>query len=158
MASNPPAVADPDAFAVRRTIMIAAPPEKVWIAVTDPDHIGRWFGRTVLVGAGVGAHGSIAWPDEDAIPLRVESFDPPRSVSYRWCNDDALPSPPDSVDGAPSTVFTFTLEPTASGTRLTVQETGFELTSDPAGNLESHRQGWDAELDKLVQLFEGAPW
>ncbi|GAA4428247.1 hypothetical protein GCM10023169_29170 [Georgenia halophila] len=156
MISNPHAVTDPETFTVRRTIMIAAPLEKVWTAVTDPEHISRWFGRTVLVGQGAGAHGTITWPGEGAVPLRVEAFDPPRNVTYRWCNDDARPAP-DTVDGAPSTIFTFTLEPMASGTRLTVEETGFELTSDPAGNLESHRQGWDGELDKLVILLEGGP-
>ena len=36
-----------------------------------------------------------------------------------------------------------------------VVESGFENTSDPSGNLEAHRQGWDGELDKLVALFEG---
>ena len=41
------------------------------------------------------------------------------------------------------------------GTELTVVETGFENTSDPAANLESHREGWDSELDKLVALLEG---
>jgi len=42
------------------------------------------------------------------------------------------------------------------GTELTVLETGFEVTSDPAANLESHREGWNSELDKLVALVEGA--
>ena len=43
----------------------------------------------------------------------------------------------------------------SNGTRLTVVETGFEHTSDPSANLESHREGWDGELDKLVALLEG---
>ena len=52
--SNPPAVVDESAFIVRRTIQIAAPPEKVWSAVTEPEHISRWFGRVELDGAGAG--------------------------------------------------------------------------------------------------------
>ncbi len=154
MAPHQPAVTDPDTFTVRRTIQISAPPEKVWTAVTEPEHISRWFGRTVLTGDGVGAHGTIAWPDQEAMPMRVEAIDPGRSVTYRWCNDgtDRVPA---TVDDAPSTVFTFTLEPTTDGTRLTVVETGFETTADPAGGMESHRQGWDGELDKLVRLLEG---
>ncbi len=51
-------------------------------------------------------------------------------------------------------MFTFTLEPVADGTVLTVVETGFDRTSDPVANMESHRQGWDGELDKLVALVE----
>ncbi len=76
-------------------------------------------------------------------------------ISYRWSNDDALGTIPDALDEAHSTVFTFTLEPLADGTQLTVVETGFETTSDAAANLESHRQGWNSELDELVALLEG---
>jgi uncharacterized protein YndB with AHSA1/START domain len=154
MTINQPAVADPDTFTVRRTIRIAAPVEKVWTAVTEPEHISRWFGRTVLIGQGAGASGTIAWPDGDAMPIRVEAIDPSRSIAYRWCNDD-IGRVPATVDDAPSTVFTFTLEPTPEGTLLTVEETGFETTAEPAASLESHREGWDAELDKLVRLLEG---
>ena len=144
-------VVDPLAFSVRRTIDIAAPVAKVWSAVTEPEHISRWFGRAELDEKGVG---SLTWPDRGPVPLRVEAIDPPRTVTYRWSNDDALDRLPDTLDEDHSTVFTFTLEPTADGTRLTVVESGFDRTSDPAANLESHRGGWDAELDKLVALLE----
>lgn len=157
MTINPRAVADPDTFTVRRAIRIAAPVEKVWIAVTEPEHVSRWFGRIVLSGEGEGANGTMAWPDGQAIPIRVETISPPHTISYRWCNDETGRAPT-SVDDGPSTVFTFTLESTPDGTLLTVEESGFEATADPAGNLESHRQGWDGELDKLVLLLEsGAP-
>ena len=149
--SSSPSVVDPVAFTVRRTIHIAAPVDKVWSAVTEPEHISRWFGRAELDQAGVG---SLTWPDRGPVPLRVEAMDPPRTVTYRWSNDDALDRLPASLDEEHSTVFTFTLEPTADGTRLTVVESGFDHTSDPAANLESHRGGWDAELDKLVALLE----
>ena len=75
-------------------------------------------------------------------------------MTYRWSNDDALGAPPAELDEEHSTVFTFTLEPVAGGTVLTVVETGFDRTSDPVANLESHREGWDGELDKLVALVE----
>jgi uncharacterized protein YndB with AHSA1/START domain len=150
-----PSVIDEGRFAVRRTIRIAAPIEKVWMAVTEPSHISKWFGATVLDGAGVGARGSITFPDYGSVPLRVEAIDAPRMVSYRWGNDDALGVHAAEVDSEHSTVFTFTLDSVADGTELTVVETGFETTSDPRANLESHREGWDSELDKLVALLEG---
>jgi uncharacterized protein YndB with AHSA1/START domain len=155
MTENQPSVIDEGEFTVRRTIRIAAPIEKVWSAVTEPAHISRWFGRVALDGSGAGASGTITWDDRDPIPLRIEAIDEPRMVSYRWSNDDASGIVPAELDLDHSTVFTFTLEPAADGTTLTVVETGFETTSDPAANLESHREGWDAELDKLVALLEG---
>ncbi|WP_457099189.1 SRPBCC domain-containing protein [Microbacterium sp. P5_E9] len=150
-----PSVVDEGGFAVRRTIRIAAPIEKVWSAVTDPAHISLWFGKAVLDGAGVGAAGTLTFPDYGAVPLRIEAIDAPRTVTYRWSNDDALGHLPAALDVAHSTVFTFTLELVPDGTELTVVETGFENTSDPTANLESHREGWDSELDKLVALLEG---
>jgi uncharacterized protein YndB with AHSA1/START domain len=154
MTNNPLSVAERDTFTVRRTIRIAAPVEKVWSAVTEPEHICRWFGHTVLVGDGAGAHGTVAWPDEPPIPIRVEEVDRPRMISYRWCNDEAAEHVPGELDPEHSTVFTFTLEPVGDGTQLTVVEKGFETTADPAGNLESHRLGWDEQLDRLVAVLE----
>ena len=154
MTNNQPSVIDEGEFTVRRTIRIAAPIEKVWSAVTEPEHISRWFGRAELDGAGVGAQGSLTWQDRSAVPLRIEAIEEPRMVSYRWSNDDASDVLPGDLDGDHSTVFTFTLEPVSDGTELTVVETGFETTSDPVSNLESHRAGWDGELDKLVALLE----
>ena len=90
MTSNPASVIDEGQFTVRRTIRIAAPIEKVWSAVTEPEHISQWFGKAVLDGAGVGARGTLTFPDYGAVPLRIEAIDAPRMVSYRWGNDDAL--------------------------------------------------------------------
>jgi uncharacterized protein YndB with AHSA1/START domain len=150
-----PSVVDEGRFSVRRTIRIAAPLAKVWAAVTEPEHISQWFGTAVLDGTEVGAQGSLTFPDYGAVPLRIEAIDAPRSISYRWGNDDARGVLDEKVDPAHSTVFTFTLEQVEDATQLTVVETGFETTSDPLANLESHREGWNSELDKLVVLLEG---
>ncbi|QTE31543.1 SRPBCC domain-containing protein [Pengzhenrongella sicca] len=156
MTSNQPSVVDQGAFTVRRTIWIAAPIEKVWSAVTEPAHISRWFGRAAFEGTGVGARGTLTWEDRGAVPLRIEAIDAPRTISYRWSNDDALGQPPEQVDDEHSTVFTFTLEAAPDGTQLTVVEIGFETTSDPGANLESHRRGWDEELDELIALLKAS--
>ncbi|HET6673456.1 MAG TPA: SRPBCC family protein [Agromyces sp.] len=155
MTDNQPSVIDEGTFTVRRTISIGAPIEKVWTAVTDPEHISKWFGRVVLDGAGPGAEGTITFPEYGSVPLRIEATDAPRMVSYRWGNDDAAGHLADTIDDEHSTVFTFTLEQVPGGTQLTVVETGFELTSDPAANMASHSEGWVVELDKLVVLLEG---
>jgi len=156
IASRPSTVIEADTYTVRRTIDITASVDAVWSAVTEPAHISAWFGTTVLDGTGAGATGTISWPEHGSIPLRVEAIDPQHSVSYRWSNDDAKGAFPEQLDEEDSTVFTFTLEPTDDGTRLTVVETGFDHTSEPAGNMDEHRKGWDYELDELIALLEGA--
>ncbi|MEV1131248.1 SRPBCC domain-containing protein [Agromyces sp. NPDC049794] len=153
MTENQASVIDEAAFSVRRTIRIAAPVDRVWRAVTEPEYISRWFGRVVLEGAGVGAKGTITFADFGTVALQVEAVDAPHMVSYRWGNDVAKPLP-EAVDDH-STVFTFTLEEVPDGTELTVVETGFDRTSDPAANMADHAEGWVTELDKLVALLEG---
>ena len=148
------AVLDGEAYTVTRSISIGASAENVWRAITEPEHLSRWFGRTVLRGAGAGAVGTMTFEGYGPIPIRVEAVDELRSVTYRWSNDDALGAPPPDVIDSSSTVFTFTLETHGASTRLTVVESGFERTSDPEANLESHRRGWDLELDKLVALLK----
>jgi uncharacterized protein YndB with AHSA1/START domain len=155
MTDNQASVIEAGTFTVRRTIRIAAPIEKVWRAVTEPEHISLWFGRTVLDGEGVGAQGIMSFDGYGDVPIRVEAIDAPHTVTYRWGNDDALGRLPDAVDEDTSTVFSFTLEPVGDGTQLTVVETGFDRTSDPAANMASHGEGWVSELDKLVALLEG---
>ncbi len=153
--TNQPSVVDADTFTVRRTIHIAAPIDKVWSAVTAPEHISQWFGKAAFDGSGRGRHGH---PH-----LAGRRFDPGADRGHRRAAHGLLPlgqrrrsrHAPAELDDAHSTVFTFTLEAVPDGTQLTVVETGFETTSDPAANLEDHRGGWDAELDKLVALLEG---
>ena len=93
----------------------------------------------------------LAVPDGAPRPTSVEDF--------KFVNDDttydqlvAKVGPPDASSG---TRFIYLIWCFADGTELTVVETGFETTSDPSANLESHREGWDSELDKLVALLEG---
>jgi uncharacterized protein YndB with AHSA1/START domain len=149
---NPRSVVDEEAFSVRRTIHISAPVDAVWRAVTEPEHVSRWFGDLALDAHDVG---TVTFTGYGAIPIRVEAVDAPRSVTYRWTNDDAA-GVAASLDEARSTVFTFTLEPLSDGTGLTVVETGFETTSAPLANLADHAGGWDSELDELVALLESA--
>ena len=61
MTINPSSVVDEDAFAVTRTIRISAPVERVWAAVTEPEHVSRWFGRLDLDGRGAGAAGTLSF-------------------------------------------------------------------------------------------------
>jgi uncharacterized protein YndB with AHSA1/START domain len=160
MTENQRSEIDSDRYTVRRTIAIAAPIEKVWAAITEAEHIARWFGQSaVLDEVAVGAGGVFSFEGYGDFPVLIEELDPPRVIAYRWSNDDARrvhsdQVRSDQVDPDHSTVFRFTLEPLASGTQLTVVETGFDTTSDPAFNLESHRGGWDAGLDALVAYLE----
>lgn len=151
MTTNQPSVID--GFTVSRTIRIAAPVEKVWAAITEPEHLSHWFPQSAtLAPAAVGATGAFTFEGYGTFPVVIESVDPHRSISYRWGNDNAKAIP---LSDEHSTVFTFTLEAIETGTQLTVVESGFETLSDPQASLEGNRGGWDHELDELVAYLEG---
>ena len=159
MVTNPPATIDDSAFAVRRTVTIASPIDKVWAAITEPAHLVRWFGqRAELPELAVGARGMLGFDGYGDYPLRVEELDPPRAIAYRWSNDDTTPpadtDAADEVVFARSTVFRFTLEEIPEGTALTVVETGFDGLTDPAAAMASNREGWTSEIDELVAYAE----
>ncbi|MES1171087.1 MAG: SRPBCC domain-containing protein [Actinomycetota bacterium] len=149
---NPPSVVDPERFTVSRSITIAAPPERVWEAITKPEHIAKWSSFTPTMDR-VAVGGSGAWVLENygSTPITIEEVDPPFTITYRWG-----PSGADAVDPAETTTFVFTLEAVPGGTRLTVVESGFERIADVAAQLESHRQGWDSQLDALAAHFATA--
>ena len=148
---NPPAVIDEDAFSVSRSIFIAATPERVWTAITDPEHIVKWFGSgATLDRLEPGGTGVWTFDGYGEVPIAVEAVDPLRSITYRWGNTK---SP--VVDPVASTVFTYTLEAVDGGTQLHVIETGFENLAEPARGLQDNQEGWTSELNKLVTYVEG---
>ncbi|MBX3311265.1 MAG: SRPBCC family protein [Cryobacterium sp.] len=155
MTSNPPSVVDSDAFIVRRTITIAASPAKVWAAISEPEHLSKWFPQAAEFDTvAAGSVGTFTFEGHGTFPVEVEEFDAPNSIAYRWGGPDDDPSKP--LDPGRSTVFRFTIEAIDGGTRLTVVESGFNFGDDPAKNMEDHRGGWDWELDELVAYLEGA--
>jgi len=157
MTVNDPSTIDADAFTVRRTVRIAAAPDRVWAAVTRPELITQWFGNMAeLDRLEVGAEGEFGFEGYGRFPVRIEELDAPHVIAYRWGNENATPTK--TLDPEHSTVFRFTLEPLDGGTatRLTVVESGFDRLDDPAAAMEGNRGGWDSELDELVAFVEGS--
>src|SRR5262245_31472152 len=123
--SNPPAVIDPEAFTVSRTITIAAAPDKVWTAITEPDQIASWFGSAATLDrVAVGGGGAWTFEGYGDVPIVIEALEPERSITYRW----GSPKSPE-IDPAASTAFTFTLSAIEGGTQLTVVEWGFDYAA-----------------------------
>lgn len=116
---------------IDRTIELAAPPDRVWKALTTPGEIAAWFRVTV---EGPLAPGTEVWmtvmePKNNCkrFRVRVVEMDPPRKFSWEWHPGEVDPAVDYSKE--PRTRVTFTLEPTARGTRLTLSETGFTAVS-----------------------------
>lgn len=141
------AVADLSAGTILATVDIAAPAERVFRALTS-DEITKWWGsdelyRTTEFVADVRVGG--AWHAKgkgaDGPPFTVKGeyleLDPPRKVVHTW--------QPDWATGGPTTV-TYLIEPTATGSRVTVRHEGFAGRPDAC---ESHASGWERVLEWL---------
>ncbi len=148
-----PARVDLENFEVRRTVLLPAPRDRVWAALTTPEQLTGWFGQTArieqLAVGGTGGFGWTAYPGE--FPMVIRELEPQRVFAFTW----GTRGQPIRSDNA--TTARFTLEDAEGGTLLTVVESGFEaLAGDPLAAMEDNREGWDHELDDLLAyLNEG---
>jgi uncharacterized protein YndB with AHSA1/START domain len=150
-----------DAGRIDRTIELAAPPDRVWKALTRADEIAAWFQVTI---EGALAPGADLWmtsvhPQSSGqrFRVRIVEMDPPRRFSWEWHPGAIDPA----VDYArePRTTVTFTLEPTARGTRLTLSETGFDeiALARRAKVFKDNSDGWAEVLTWFQTHVEKTP-
>lgn len=129
------------------------PPEKVWRALTDPVLLAEWLLPVVGLKLESGAAFTFQAPPQPGwdglVSCRMREIETGRKLSYAWVVGD-----PDSgffLD----TVVTFTLTPTASGTRLSLVQSGFKPEQEAA--FGGARYGWKMMGGKLVDLLGRMP-
>lgn len=124
---------------------IAASPERVWEALTEPEFLKRfWFGRDVRIGKAVGEPFEIWHDGEQTDAGEILAYDPPRTLAYSFRNL--------SMD-EPFSRVTFTVEPNGDGTKLRLIHDQFVSESKV---LPAVRGGWTAILSSMKSLLEGA--
>lgn len=117
---------------LRLSFELLHPPRKVWRALTQPELLSKWLMSTDSFVPEVGRHFLLSrepvhgW--DGVVQCRVLVADEPYRLSYTW---QAL-----GVD----TVVTFTLEETAQGTRLVLEQTGFRPDQKQASG--GAKSGW----------------
>ena len=122
-------------------------PQKVWRALTDPVLLTEWLLPVVELKLEPGAAFTLktqphpGW--DGTVSCRILEIEAHRKLSYAW----AVPF----LD----TVVTFTLTPTASGTRLHLVQSGFK--PDQKQNFGGARYGWRLMGAKLVELLARIP-
>jgi uncharacterized protein YndB with AHSA1/START domain len=143
-------------LAVRRCILIKAPPERVWQEFESLEKMRRWFGtgHTLVayeprVGASVETDAGVHSDGETLRFVgRVTVFDPPRELTFEqdWV-DHGWAAPP---------LVTIRLTPSHGGTLVELFHHGFErLGTDPAEEHRGFEGGWTIrQLEALRQLVE----
>jgi uncharacterized protein YndB with AHSA1/START domain len=127
------------------TVEIAAPPDKVWQAITDPALTRQYYyGTDIKSDWKVGSR----WTSEEGDTLYLEGeileIDPPHRLVQTFHVVDEEPANGD----APSTV-TWELSPTADGTRLRIAHEG-----QGQATLDYTDGGWEHILDGLTSVVE----
>jgi uncharacterized protein YndB with AHSA1/START domain len=125
----------------RRTL--AHPPEKVWRALTEPQHLRAWFPADIEGERAEGARLRFVFRNGEDEPSDGEMlvFDPPSVLEFRW--------------GEELLRFELESEGDGAGTLLT-----FVNTFDELGKAARDAAGWHACLDILVHELAGEkpPW
>ena len=143
---------------IEKRIELRSPVARVWRALTDSREFGEWF-RVALDGpfvVGQVSRGRILHPGYEHIVWEalIEKVEPERLFSFTWAQVRYHDKERYSSDysQAPRTLVEFRLEKTATGTLLTVTESGFE--SVPADWREQAIRGNDGGWAQQMKNIE----
>jgi uncharacterized protein YndB with AHSA1/START domain len=139
-------------YQIEREVVIEAPVEVVWRAITEPDQISQWFADRVELDAVPGGRGLMVFGDQGG-PLVVQDVDPLTRFSFRWNHPQA-----EEPREGNSLLVEFTLVPeSGEQTRLRVVESGLELLPWPEAEkdryAEEHNGGWATFVDRLARML-----
>lgn len=153
---------------IEKRIVLRAPQERVWRAITDAKQFGSWFGVTFegdfTAGAPTVGRVTPTTVDPEIAKMQerhagapfefvVDRMEPMSLFSFRW-HPFAIDR---SVDysSEPMTLVTFALEATPEGTMLTITETGFDSIplARRADAFEANGEGWAAQTMLLEKYL-----
>jgi uncharacterized protein YndB with AHSA1/START domain len=137
---------------IERTVEIAQPPAKVWAALTTAEGLSAWFGQEATIDLRPGGSARMKWDSGGTADMQVERVEEPAVFGFTW-----------HIFGLPEgdlrrTYVEFTLEPSGTGTRLTVVESGFAQLPEDAYRkaYDGNTEGWASELGELVDYLNAA--
>ncbi len=125
-------------------------PQKVWRALTDPVLLSEWLLPLVDLKLDLEPQAAFTFKTDPhpgwdgTVNCQMLEIEAQKRLSYSWVVGDIL-----------NTVVTFTLTPTASGTRLSLVQSGFK--PDQKQNFGGARYGWKMMGGKLAALLERIP-
>ncbi len=150
-----------------KTVLLRAPLERVWRAISEAQQFGVWFGVAFdgpfvpgakMVGRMVPTQvdaevAKLQEPYRGAnVEIVVDRIEPMHRFSFRW-HPFAVESDFD-YSKEPMTLVAFELEEAVGGTTLTITESGFEglPASRRAKAFTGNEQGWAAQAT-LVEKY-----
>ena len=128
---------------------IAAPPEKVWQALTASEFTRRYFwDRTVEIEPRQGGAFTLRLPDGRInVQGKVVDWDPPRKLTITW-----QVAWPEEFRKLPECLVSYEIAQAGEAVRLTMTES--HSWDVPEAILSGGRTGWPAILSSLKSLLE----
>jgi uncharacterized protein YndB with AHSA1/START domain len=105
---------------VTREIVLPAPREEVWAALTESERLEEWFANDVELDLREGGAGVFRWDDGDERRAVVEELDEERRIALRFEDDGLVELELDDADGG-GTVLVVTESTPAFGPALELQ-------------------------------------
>ena len=119
---------------------LAYPADKIWRALTQPHLIEAWLMKNDF--KPVAGHRFNLRADWGAVDCQVLVVEPNRALTYSW-----------AAYGLES-VVAWTLTPTAAGTHLRMEQSGFR--QDQPQNYQGAKHGWAQFFTKLEEVLARA--
>jgi uncharacterized protein YndB with AHSA1/START domain len=152
---------------IEKKIILGAPRDRVWRAISDAKQFGCWFGVSLDGPFTEGARliGKITPTTVDAEVAKmqepyagkafewaVERVEPMRRISFRWHPYAAE----EGIDYSkePTTLIEFVLSEAAGGVLLTITESGFDQIplARRAKAFKANEGGWDMQT-RLIEKY-----
>ena len=127
-------------YTLRLSRVIAAPLDRVWRAISEPEEIVKWLLCETTNAAEPGGQMLLDWGDDGRNGGAILAYDPPRLVEYEW----------DTFPGGPGhgSVVRFELVEVAGGTQLLLTHRDLVPPETPGT-----AAGWHSHMDKLEAVL-----
>jgi uncharacterized protein YndB with AHSA1/START domain len=152
---------------IEKEVVLRAPLDRVWRAISDADEFGQWFGvrfdGPFVAGASVTGVITPTTVDEEVARAQephagksdtwqIVAIEPQRRLAFRW--HPFAVEPDTDYSQEPTTLVEFILTETADGVLLRIVESGFDKV--PADRrvsaFEHNSEGW-AKQTELVRKY-----
>jgi uncharacterized protein YndB with AHSA1/START domain len=157
---------------IRKEIVLKAPLDKVWAAISDASQFGQWFGMKLdgpfVAGQPITGHITPTVVDPEVAKMQkphegkpvsfsVGDIQPKTLFQLRW-HPYAI-DPDTDYSSEPMTLITFALKAVDGGTHLTLTESGFENIpmERRAEAFQMNDGGWTAQM-KLIETYLKGTW
>jgi len=156
---------------IEKKVLLRAPRERVWRAISDAKQFGTWFGvefdGPFVAGQRITGKMTPTKVDPEvarmqepyagmAFDYTVDRIEPMTLFSFRW-HPFAI-DPKVDYSKEPATLVVFELEEVTGGTQLTITESGFDRIplERRAKAFAANEGGWQKQIELIARYLEGA--